>query len=417
MVRAVVDVAIVGGGILGTLVAARMRDLPTRLRVICLRRRDAERPNAESLRNQGWSQSGLRYQTIDKVTAELMWTSRGELHDWLGVQQSDVTGVTQMSAADEEGFVARIERSPWEAKVRKLDKDEAKQLVGNFWDEEGVCFAVPEHHLDISRLMTSARARARTAGVEFREVDAVEIDERSLGTSSIRLLADQNEVEAGVVVFTAGCGNLPFLHLLKSPQRYQLRQTPLLVVMGPPITRTPVFYDSKNGISVISHDPCRTISKGCMIIGTKFSEPRNIMQYDDADKRIISREEANQILEQAERYIPELGFSRYSYRFTAGWEPIPPDLNHFKPQVFFANEEHRHIIFAFSGRATLSAFVSEEVVKKIKYAVRLQNNKAVELVDLSLIGTPWVQKIQMHYEDYYNELNDYVANSGGIDLG
>src|SRR4051794_27307050 len=53
------DLTIVGGGILGAVTA--MLAGTSGWRVLCLRRTDDEQPRAESLRNQGWLQSGCVY--------------------------------------------------------------------------------------------------------------------------------------------------------------------------------------------------------------------------------------------------------------------------------------------------------------------------------------------------------------------
>src|SRR5688572_32774600 len=53
------DVAIVGGGILGVAIAALTAQKG--YRVCVLRLNDQERPRADTLRNQGWLQSGFMY--------------------------------------------------------------------------------------------------------------------------------------------------------------------------------------------------------------------------------------------------------------------------------------------------------------------------------------------------------------------
>lgn len=74
-----IDLVIVGGGALGTLLAARIEEIGLDLTVACFRLQDRPDPNAESLRNLGLFQSGLRYLQIDPVTSAIMRRYRPKL--------------------------------------------------------------------------------------------------------------------------------------------------------------------------------------------------------------------------------------------------------------------------------------------------------------------------------------------------
>src|SRR4051794_26861417 len=62
------EFVIVGGGILGTTLAALSSTAGTP--PLVLRLEDSGRPRADTLRNQGWLQSGLLYRRSDFVTSD-----------------------------------------------------------------------------------------------------------------------------------------------------------------------------------------------------------------------------------------------------------------------------------------------------------------------------------------------------------
>src|SRR5205807_9911071 len=123
----------------------------------------------------------------------------------------------------------------------------------------------------------------------------IEIREQPSRSPSLRLIVDSDEVEAGVVVFAAGCGNLPFMEQLAPDHQYRIRQTPLLIVSGRPEISAPVFYDKINERSIVTHPPGNFIEAGCMIIGTRHGK-RDIERYYEVEKRTIEDAEVNTIL-------------------------------------------------------------------------------------------------------------------------
>lgn len=401
-----VDVAIVGCGALGTLVAAEMRVLGEEITVAAFRLSDRARPQAESLRNQGWWQSGIRYVTPDPIAGLAMREARSELREYLGAKTGEDIGIIQMDAADEPRFLAQ-EGSIFRREIRKLPKRRAQQLLGSVWDDSSVCYEVPEQHLDIPTMIETARDFAVQQKVVFREVNEVRL-ERQRGYPSVRLVVDGQRVEALVVVFTAGCGNLRFMEELGHEEKYKIHQTPLLVVSGSPAVQVPIVVDRKNGMSIVSHRPCDRIANGCMIIGAAKGKP--IPAYSEASERCVTESEAESILSVVGRILPSLRSDSTAYRFTAGWEPLPPNGSHVSPRVlpFPANHEHHDVLFAFCGRATLALDAARDVVKAIGQILSsIYRGKRTRGHLTARLGETWTDPVRMHFYDYYAAINDY----------
>src|SRR5689334_22709965 len=138
------DLVIVGGGVLGTLLAARARkELGASVSVVGLRLKDWPHPRAESLRNQGLAQSGLRYLQTPKI-AQIMRASLSMLFDFCSMRAPDAKGVMQMPLEDRDEFRASIAGTGYEREVHEMTTDQARDALGPLWDARACSFVVPE---------------------------------------------------------------------------------------------------------------------------------------------------------------------------------------------------------------------------------------------------------------------------------
>src|SRR5215216_1888649 len=92
-----VRLLIVGGGILGTLIArqAAMR-WRRKAHVLLLRLPDRPEPNAESLRNQAWRQTGLHYFKLGPAAARAFWDAGERLVDAFDLRDQLRPGVMRV---------------------------------------------------------------------------------------------------------------------------------------------------------------------------------------------------------------------------------------------------------------------------------------------------------------------------------
>jgi glycine/D-amino acid oxidase-like deaminating enzyme len=399
------DVAIIGGGILGLIVAC----LTARkgLRTVLFRMSDSRTPHADTLRNQSWLQSGLRYVRVNKVLAEMMRTHGHRMLEFFGIQPPNGRGVLQVASNDE---AQRVYDDAVElgvrADIRELHFDEARALLGALHNEQGVAFETPESPFDEATLLVEAREAARLWRAEFRQVvRPVELMPFPQRSPSYRLRVEGKELEAGTTVLAAGSGNLPLLRMLNSSLTLELTQTPLLVVPGKPLIQSPILLDRSAGLSIVAHAPGTSRRDGCMVIGTDVKEPQP--HYCEADRRKVTDGARSTLLGSLPKCVSE----RLSKaRFTAAWEPIPvrngKRLSSLEPCVQPV-DGHPDVILSTPGRATLALRAAEIVMEQLS-THGFQNPRNTDIWDPNIPGEAWDRNssIHMHHEEYYDELND-----------
>jgi len=407
--RRFVDVLLVGGGILGTVLAARMNELGPDLRVLGLRLTDSPAPNAESLRNQGMFQSGIKFLQYPVLAGEML-NRRSRLLEFLGMQSRQLSGVMQVPTIKAEKFWKRISKSIFERTVKELSDDQARALIGPFWKEDSFCVSIPDNHLDVATAMLAAREIARAKKIEFREIERLEILGRAAPGLPIRVKVDEHIVEAGLIVFTAGCGNIPYMNQLDPGHNYKIQQTPLIVIRGGPPVLAPVVFDNTNHVTISSRQPCDRIRSGCMVIGTQGSR-RLIDPFCTAPQRDVCDKEKEELVDRLSPLIPIIDGK---HSFTAGWEPLPLYKGrHVIPAVrgFPPGHEHRGILFAFCGRATVAMQAVDLILQELALLTKEGRIlKSAQFPTFADLGTPWTAPIWMHYEDPYAMWNDYGRN-------
>jgi hypothetical protein len=151
-----------------------------------------------------------------------------------------------------------------------------------------------------------------------------------------------------------------------------------------------------------------------MVIGTDKGRSF-IDQYCSADQREISEPAAKEVLDHLTPQMPELA-SPNSHRFTAGWEVIDPDgADHTAHILKFPNDHaHRDVIFVFPGRATLAFYAAGLAIAALKQILRTtskaQGSGAAPDVTA---GRSWEERdAKMHFEDYYNHMDDRKQKRG-----
>jgi glycine/D-amino acid oxidase-like deaminating enzyme len=400
------DIAIIGGGILGVILARLTAEQG--LRTVVFRRSDLDVPNADTLRNQSWLQSGLRYVRASKVLAEKMRTHGRRMHEFFGLKPPDGRGIIQVgSEVDAAQLYEDAAALGVRSAIRELPPNTARSLLGPLHRKEGVAFETPESPFEEAVLLHEARETARAAGARFREVaNPVKLLPFPTRIPSHRIQVDGEEMEVGTTILAAGAGNIALLECVSSDLRVELRRTPLLVMPGKPVIHSPILLDRSAGFSVVAHPPDTCRLDGCMVIGTNVHEEN--VAHNDPEIRQIGEKAQQDVYDRLPACLQQR-FERS--RFTAGLEPIPfsngKPLPAVAPWVECING-HPDIIASFPGRATLALHAAELVMDKLLPDHSVHDSDGTAAWDSLLPGQDWGSsiRVRMHYENHYDGLND-----------
>ncbi len=394
------DLAIIGGGILGAVLAHEAVDLG--YRPVVFRMSDQQVPFGDSFRNQAWLQSGLRYVRHNPQLAAHMWTYGRRLHEAIGLPVPDGRGVFQLEPADEQSFLEDARALGINNDIESLSPERARQLLGDHYESTLLHYSTPESPFDEAKVIRRARERAERYRAVFCDLTKpVEIVSRKGKSPSHRLQVNGKEMEFAATVLAAGAGNIPLLESLKNQVQIKIEQTPLLVMPGPPTIEAPILVKrTKGGFSLVAHTPGPTRTNGCMVFAADVTE--EIDAYHLPSKRRVSPHKKQELLAA----VPTTLKSRLSQsRVTAGWElSVVRDAvkqHTTKPFVEFARE-HGDIVIAMPGRATLSLYAVELVVEHLRRTKSSKHRSPVPP------NAPWnASNIRMHHEEYYDQrLND-----------
>lgn len=400
------DVAIVGGGILGVAIAALTAQKG--YRVCVLRLNDQERPRADTLRNQGWLQSGFMY--VDRfepdrsrgrtLARQMYFAGRRMLIDLdLPLPTESDRGIIRLESEEDaerlEGDASYLRI----AGVERLKPGFVEERLGEIY-EEGIFCSIPDAPFPEATVLTKLRDIAKLEGAEFVQ-----------GTVPAQLVSDA-ESESGVrvefqidgqhyqilskaTIAAAGAGNWQLLQSLGLDPAMTLRQTPLLVLHETVSTDVPIFVDRKRKFSFVRHPPDGALlPEGALVIGTKV---HGTVAFQPPDKRRIDPEDR----EEFEKYLPAVLKAKLATgRFTAGYEVIPDEklqLQDIEPWVEWV-EGFPALLKAMPGRATMGMFVARQILEQLPSRIGKPSTKRSPT---TRIGMPWDDEIFMHYHPNY----------------
>jgi glycine/D-amino acid oxidase-like deaminating enzyme len=401
------DVAVLGGGILGLGIAA----LAARrgYRVVVIRLHDRGRPRADTLRNQGWLQSGLIY--IDhfgsnrrrgRVVAGQMYAAGlGMLHD-LGLPPPDPSerGMLRTRTQDEgkrleeDAEVLRIKG------VKRLGERFARGRLGAIY-ETGVYYSIPDTRFPEATVLERLRKIAQTEGADILQLakPAILASDANSGSGVRIACEDGREIVSKATVAAAGAGNCPLLQGLAIEPFLRIKQTPLLVLHESLSNTVPIFADRDRGFSFVHHPPDGPIlPNGALVVGTKVDR---VVEFHSPDDRRITLEDRQKFA----TFLPPILQARIpAGRFTAGYEVIPEenlDRKYFEPWFDWV-EGFPALLHAMPGRATLGLFVARQVLDELVLRIGRPNGRNPSTGELA---TGWVDPILMHYDPAY-DFND-----------
>lgn len=395
------DLAIVGGGILGTVIA-HMAAIAG-FEPVVFRLSDGKVPSADSLRNQAWLQSGLRYARKDRALAAQMWQYGRSLHEYLSLPVPAGRGVFQVAddaaARELEADAASILVGP----IDRLSRADSIRLLADHYVDGAIAIETPEAPFKEGLLIQEARELARSRRAKFFQVKKpIELIGGSESNRRPQLRVEGDIHEFNQIVLAAGAGNLPLLGSLGGQIGISLTQTPLLVMPGVPSINCPLLVDRIGHFSLIAHRPYPSRIDGCMVFAAADTEEEDV-DYKEPRERKVRDEKKKALLDALPRMLRE---RIATSRITAGVEVYPvvkgKRLPTTRPYIQTASG-YPDIIVAMPGRATLSLFAAEEVMKNLR---KVANSKSRNAIGLGYSGWDSTHPIHMHHETYYEHLND-----------
>jgi glycine/D-amino acid oxidase-like deaminating enzyme len=396
------DFVIVGGGILGTAVAAVASQAD--YRVLLLRMTDRGRPRADTLRNQGWLQSGVLYpmgifkdEAEYRVLGTMTYFGGREMLARCGMEPSNERAVVRVrDPARVREFEAKAKLLRLRSEIfRRLDSADAQASLGALFERGSAYFLCPDCPFDEAAVLTHFRGEAVQNGAQFLEID-----------EPVKLLRHGDHIaicwagmtlDSPVTLITAGAGGLELLRQIECVVPAEIRQTPLLVHPNSCGVPVPILVDFERQFSLVKHS-CTPAD--ALVIGTKVHQQP--VSFIAPEQRRVSKADAASF----RRFLhPHLEQSMQTGRFTAGFEVMPTKaagVTHLEPFV----KTFDNVVFASPGRATLALQAAEKVFSATRAIVDARGRRRFEFV--SKTSRAWCDPIDMHYQPTY-QFNDAEA--------
>jgi hypothetical protein len=365
---------------------------------------DKRVPQADTLRNQGWLQSGLLYPAnlfqaameFRRIGVMSYFGGRRMLAQCEMEPSADraIVKVSEQSRIDL--LVRRAQIMRWkEENFRRLDSAEAKAKLGELHESGATYYLCPDAPFDEASVLQHLRDAAIATGAAcFCETD----DPVALSRNSDALMitCGRATLESPVTLVAAGASNVALAQQIMCDLPASLRQTPLLVHAGPVGFDAPIVVDLDRGFAAVRH-PCEE-SNGAIVIGTKVHQPN--ASFVSPPRRRISRQDTERFRSCLH---PALEIRVARGRFTAGFElmPAPPaQVSFVEPFV----QSFGNVVFASPGRATIALKAAEHAFAEVLRIIEARGRSRFrfQLQETSR----WSGPINMHYRPEYGGLND-----------
>ena len=388
---------IVGGGILGSALAALAAGAG--MDPLVLRRPDVEAPNADTLRNQGWLQSGIMYpihhfidENAYRAFADKTFFAGRELLAMCGLRVPDGGGLLGVSG---EFHLTQLARKRELLRLSdhdfaQLEMAEAKRVMGQYYEDGSTYYRIPDGPFNEAIVLGHFRDDAIEHGAVFVEVDEPVRLERSTDAVKVHF-GDGIEIVSPTVVVTAGVGSFGLMKQCGVILNGELQRTPLVVGDAPSDMPAPIVVDLGRGFSAVRHD--RGDGKAAAVVmGTRTKS-----RHDDPPSRIIPFAEQGEF---STGVPPAFQASMSGGRYTAGYEVMPkPDVgvSAYEPWI----EESGSVIFASPGRATVAGLAAQDLFGAVLRRWKSEHHGRTSPIDISDCSA-WSCQIAMHYMPYYS---------------
>lgn len=396
------DLLVIGGGVLGTVVACLAAEQGRS--VALLRRADDVAPQAETLRNQAWLQSGVLFTDATRYPANLAGRMRDfgrRLLRWANLPGPTETGLIRFAdgaAGIESYFEASRQLRLGPASRAPIRGAELAALAGDFHEPETVAFRIPDAPFDEGHVLRAARERALAAGAQLRVVDVpVELRVRHGRVQGV--CGGAEFLLAKETVLAAGVGNLRLLDQLGVAHGLVVHRTPLLVIPHAGHLGTPLLVDPGR-MSVTRQPAVWAPPFGALVFGIK---QKVVLGVDELEPRGVDEAEIHALYAGLPARIAE---HRGGHRVTCGYELMRADGQPRVPKEDVIVQRVPGLdglIVAQPGRATLTLDAAQRVIGLLGTHAPAEGEAPAPA---ELPGTHWEHPICMHYEQYYEHLDE-----------
>lgn len=390
------DYVILGGGILGTTLAALAAQAGRK--VLVLRMSDEGAPRADTLRNQGWLQSGLMYNPNDygsdadfRVAVTSAFYNGPRLLRLCGMERSKEQGILQVSSQKRiDGIrkTASLLRLS-DRQFRETSFDEARDVLGEQAEQDASYFIIPDTPFDEAGVMEKLRAQAIADGAVFWELDTpAEIAEHE---GKLQIFCDGETLVSPLTFIAAGAGTSRFYgQISDAPNPFNLQFTPLMVHHGSSKHTAPVYVNVDKGFSSVRHrlngnDECGFVT-GTRVKG---EDPKR----DPNRSRQISPDEITRFKDELSG---KLMMDSARARFTGGCELILKGVPLVEPWL----KDMGNVVLGSPGRATVALRAAEDAFKLLEMKLLANGHQRFQLAAAK--QSQWEGAINMHFVPTYS---------------
>lgn len=384
------SLVVVGGGILGSIVGhlAAIAGFET----VVYRVGDALRPEADSLRNHGWLQSGLLYAgDRHEVAARMRWSGRRMLRKY-GLAPPTARGIFRVAnEAAADALLADARSIRLQGQVERLSESENRRILGPFHLPGRPCFSVPDAPFNQAQLLQEVRREGAKDGARYRDVKEP-VSLKPVGTGRFILCTPDGELQPDATVVAAGCATSSLLLPLGIRAPLAVYRSPLLNMRADALLQeTPLFVDRSTALSAVRHEST-SWGGNVLVVGDRT---RSLMPPAEPMIRKITRAEEESLLLLLP---PDIRPTRDVCRGTAGFktEGFNDDGESSIEPWIFAPPEWPSLLAAVPGKATMSLATAEAVIRRV---TTLEPGLPLPTLDSS-----WHDPVRMHFD--YPDLDE-----------
>ena len=360
-----IDVAIVGSGILGLLVAAQAARANRKVLVFAGREMQGTIPPRDSQRNHKWLQSGLLYAPdLGIPFAMSMWDSGVKLLEYVAMNRPPGTGIFRFATNgdDADQFAELAKKCRLDHQTQVMRDSDARNLLGPLYGDNYRYYRVPDVPFPEQELMERLCKRARAAGTQF-VIDNVRLERTTNG--GVKILTGDRSFLPDTTVLCAGCGTVELLGQLGVVAPIKVFRSPLLRLYGAASlgsasqVRADLLVDRTTGLAVVK-SRLRDSQQPCLIVGDRA---RLELTGNEAHRREVTSKERRDLMNllppTMQTWFTDVGT-------TAGHKTeIIDDSGNpsVRPWVYrFDCDGLSRLIAALPGKATLAFQVAKTVM-------------------------------------------------------
>ncbi len=415
------DVTVVGGGILGAMVTYVL-SVRFGLRTVMIRKSDKGTPQAETLRNHAWLQSGLLYLDAEpRWLPTKMYRAGVTMLEEFGVPLPSTPSIFRVESDEKaEAFLAKARRLAVGAMVSQVESARKLAWLTDRFHEDGrPAFYTPDSPFSEAELLEAAfQAILGEGNGSIKEVSAPATLERDAGfDGGCAVRVDGTIYDSPVTVLAAGAGTPSLLKSLEIETCLGVYRSPLLVVGGNEHMKVPMLVDLDSGLAVASHTPRAAPPDGRLVIGNR--ERKLLTAQQVAGPRKVTADDQNSILGLLTD--PDDLLRGRMHRFTAGYKVeahFRGDVEDLagKPRVVpwsKSFQRYEGLIAAVPGKATMSLYHAEQIAAEVERL--LGRTPHADTGHNFMEHPPYTgpARPRMHHHSEYDDLNEATNGRPG----